>query len=104
MKYPWFIAGFCITVAAFIGVNAFDRHRQEAAYYALLEERRMVWAGSWTWGLPFPMMLEGLGTESEKYSMVMPSAALNLVICLVVAGLVGIAFEHARENFRPKDQ
>lgn len=103
MRYPWFIAGFCVTVAAFIGVNAFDRYRQEAAYYAFLEEQEMVWAGSWSWGFPFPMMLEGLGTESEKYSMILPSAALDLVICLTVAGFVGIAFERAKERLRPED-
>lgn len=103
MKYPWFIAGFCITVAAFIGVNAFDRHRQEAAYYALLEERGMVWAGPWSWGFPFPMMSEGLGKEGELYSMISPFAALNLVFCLAAAAVVGVVFQYLKEKLRPDD-
>ena len=102
MKHPWFTTAFIVTIAIFVGINVADYFRERAAYNMLLEETGWVWAGSWTWGFPFVMAIEGLGTEAEKYSMISPGAILNLVICLTVASGVGIAFEYLSNKVRPE--
>jgi hypothetical protein len=101
MRYPWFIVGFCASTVIFVSVNVADYFRERAEYYRFLEESGWVWAGSWTWGFPFVMAIEGLGTEAEKYSLISPGAILNLIICLAVAGCVGITMEFLRSKFWP---
>ena len=101
MKYPWFATSLTVTVAIFVGINVADYFRERTEYYRFLEENGWVWAGSWTWGFPFVMFIEGLGTDAEKYSMLSPGAILNLIICLAVAGCVGVTMEYLRSKFWP---
>lgn len=101
MKYPWFATSFTVTVAIFVGINVADYFRERAEYSKFLEESGWIWAGGWTWGFPFVMAIEGLGTEAEKYSLISPGAFLNLIICLAVAGCVGVTMEYLRSKFWP---
>lgn len=104
MGYRWFKLGFGITTITFIVLNIASYFRERAYYFESLKESGLVWSGSWSWGFPFALMLEGLGTEPEKYSLIVPGGAVLSIICwLVSAGLVGIMCEFLATWLWPED-
>lgn len=104
MRYKWFKLGFGITTIVFVVLNIISYLRERDLYFQYLKETGIVWYGSWSWGFPFVLMLEGLGTESEKYSRIVPGGAvLNIICWLVTAGLVGIMCEFLAARFWPED-
>ncbi|MBK9164093.1 MAG: hypothetical protein IPM21_09285 [Acidobacteria bacterium] len=95
MKYPVFWSVFLVVLSLFVAANAIDFFSERDRYYAYLEEQRMVWAGAWSWGFPFPTAMEGVGPPENIHRMIMPGAGLNLIIALAVSGMLGVAAESA---------
>lgn len=104
MRYRWFKLGSGVTTIIFVVLNTLSYFFERDDYFQHLKETGMVWAGSWSWGFPFAWMLEGLGTEPEKYSHLMPGgAALNLICWLVSAGVIGSMCEVLATRLWPED-
>lgn len=93
MRNSLFKIGFVLTLLILAAVNVYDYFRQRQEYHRFLEETGWVWAGHWTWGIPFTMRLEGLGFDN--HSMVAPGGlALNIIFFIALAGAVGIACDY----------
>ena len=96
-----FKTGFVLTFLIFVALNVYDYFRERQEYYRSLDETGMVWAGHWTWGIPFTMRLEGLAFDN--HSMIAPvGVALNIIVCIALAGAVGIACEYFGDKLRNK--
>ncbi len=92
-----FIGGFLVATAILVAASATSYFSKRDAYYQYLADSGMTWAGSWTWGFPFPMVFAGLGPDN--HSMVSPLGfGVNVVSWLVTGGLVGMVCDRLFER------
>ena len=98
---PRFIFGFGLVTTLLVLANVGSYLSGRRAYYDFLEQSGWVWAGHWTWGFPFTLVIAGLG--SDNHSQLAPfGLVLNVLVWFVAAGLAGIGCEVIAERFKNK--
>ena len=103
MKSVPFILSFGIITMLFAAANVASYFSERNAYYKFLEETGWYWAGSWSWGFPFGMMIAGLGFDNHS-ELAPLGFALNVLIWMIVAGFGGICCEVLANRFRANSE
>jgi len=98
-----FILGFGVITLLFVVANVISYFSEQSAYYKFLGESGWVWAGHWTWGFPFRMVLAGLGFDN--HSQLAPFGVVaNVLVWLISAGFIGICCEILADRLQSKSE
>ena len=103
MRSVPFILGFGVTTLLVIAANAVSYFYEQRAYHRFLEESGWVWAGHWSWGFPFSMVVAGLGFDNHS-ELAPLGLVLNLLVWMIVGGFAGICCELFAERFRNRKE
>ena len=92
MRNAPFIIGSGVSGLLLIVANVASYFSERSTYYRFLEQSGWVWAGSWSWGFPFSMVMAGLGRDNHS-ELAPLGLALIIVIWVIVCGFAGMCFE-----------